>query len=184
MDESGSSRKAMAAASAPTKPARTPSPRKWRSNSRLMKRSVGADEMQHLDDLAVRRHGAPRRRDDDGDGGGDDERQHGQAAKRGRARQGLDLGLPAAVIVERDALEILRERVFDERDVGRIGAVDLDRDQARNGKRRERRVADRAKARAAWRESSAVSGFTSGDALLLGEEQRRPVSSSSRCRRC
>ena len=101
----------MAAASAPISPARTPSPKKMPLELAADEAFIGADEMQHLDDLAVGGHGAPRRRDDDGDGGGGDQRQHGQAAERGRARQGADLGLPAAVIVERDALEILRQRL-------------------------------------------------------------------------
>ena len=70
----------------------------------------GADEVQHLDDLAVGRHGALGGRDDDGGGGGADQQQDGEAAEREGAGDGADLLLPAAVIVERDALELLGER--------------------------------------------------------------------------
>ncbi len=70
----------------------------------------GADEVQHLDDLAVGRHGALGGRDDDGGGGGADQQQDGEAAEREGARDGADLLLPAAVVVERHALELLAER--------------------------------------------------------------------------
>ena len=45
----------------------------------------GADEMQHLDDVAVRRHGALGGGDDDRCGGGGDEQEDGDAAERERA---------------------------------------------------------------------------------------------------
>ena len=68
----------------------------------------GADEVQHLDDIAVGGHGALGGGDDDGGGGGADQQQDGEAAQREGARDGADLLLPAAVIVERHALELLR----------------------------------------------------------------------------
>ena len=64
----------------------------------------GADEMQHLDDLAVGGQRAAGGGDDDGGGCGADQQQDGEAAERERARDGADLLLPAAVIVERCAL--------------------------------------------------------------------------------
>ena len=69
----------------------------------------GADEVQHLDDLAVGRHGALGGGDDDGGGGGADQQQDGEAAERERARDGADLLLPAAVVVERNALGTARQ---------------------------------------------------------------------------
>ncbi len=114
------SKKASAAATAPTRPGADPETEEMTLELAADEAFIGADEMQHLDDLAVRRHGAPRRGDDDGDGRRGDEREHGEAADRRRSRQCLDLGLPAAVIVEGDAFEILRECVLDEFDVWRI----------------------------------------------------------------
>ena len=127
--------------------------------------------MQDLDDLAVRGHGAARRRNDDGGGRRSDERQHGETAKRRGAGQRPDLGLPAAVIVERDALEILRQSVADGGDVGRIGAVDLDRDQPRDRQRRERVAA----AEPRLEQLGRILGgqrLHSRDPGLLGEKQR------------
>ena len=72
-----------------------------------------ADEMQNLDDLAVRCHGTARRRDDDGGRGGGDQRQDRDAAQGEGPRHGANLMLPAAMVVERDAFEIPAERRSD-----------------------------------------------------------------------
>ncbi len=94
---------------APTRPARMPSRRKCCSNSRAMKRSVAPTKcststISRLEAMALRG-----RRDDDGGRGGADQQQDGEAAEREGARDGADLALPAAVVVERDALELLAE---------------------------------------------------------------------------
>ena len=98
----------------------------------------GADEMQHLDDLAVGGHGALGGGDDDGGGGGADQQQDGEAAEREGAGDGADLLLPAAMIVERDALELLPSERAQGVQVGRRVAVELDGDEARHGQRLER----------------------------------------------
>ena len=115
---------------APTMPALTPRRRKCRSNSRAMKRSVAPTKCSDLDDLAVGGHGALGGGDDDGGGRGPDQQQDGEAAERERAGDGADLLLPAAVIVERDALELLvrASRAGASRSGGAC-AVELDGDR-------------------------------------------------------
>ena len=98
----------------------------------------GADEVQHLDDLAIGGHGAARRRDDDRGGGGGDQQQDRQSAEREGARHRADLALPAAMVVERGAGKLLGEIGLERVDV-RLGlAVHLDGDEARHGQLAQR----------------------------------------------
>ena len=95
---------------APTMPALTPRRRnaartrgrcsgRWRRRSAAPRRSRGWRPSRCL-----------RRRDDDRGRGGADQQQDGEAAEREGARDGADLLLPAAMIVERDALKSSAER--------------------------------------------------------------------------
>ena len=61
---------------------------------------LGADEMQHLDDRAVGRHGAAGRERHRQHGGGEHQREHGEAGRHRVPRHGAHAVDPAAMIVE------------------------------------------------------------------------------------
>ena len=92
----------------------------------------GADEVQHLDDLAVGGHGAL--------GGGmmmavvaaPTSSEDGEAAEGEGAGDGADLLLPAAMVVQRYALEPLFQGLAQAIELGGSVAVDLDGNQSRD----------------------------------------------------
>ena len=109
-------------------PARTPKPQEMPFELARDEAVGGADEVQDLDDLAVRGHRALGGGDDDGGRGHADQHQDGEAAERKRARDGRDLRLPAAVIVERYALELRGEAGAHACRRRAAHAIELDRD--------------------------------------------------------
>ena len=61
--------------------------------------------MQHVDNLAVGRHGTPGGEDDCQDGGDADQAEHHQARQDNGAGHGIELLAPGSVRIERGALD-------------------------------------------------------------------------------